>query len=144
MSHEGKEERFWPYLRVHLLLVLDTAAKVREHRQTDFMRWRPPKRRQDTMVQNRKKNTAKVAIYSFTLPRAWKWVSEQASEWARRSSQAQRSTQAKWASEWVVQANKRMNERVAQYLRLDFWLFWTIVQEKDEDWGLSCCEGKGG
>ena len=30
----------------------------------------------------------------------------------------------------MVQANKQMDEQVAQYLHPDFWLFWTIVHEK--------------
>ena len=33
----------------------------------------------------------------------------------------------KQANEWAVRANERTDEWVAQYLRLDFWLIWTIV-----------------
>ena len=41
---------------------------------------------------------------------------EQSNEWAMQ------------ANEWVVRANERMDEQVAQYLHLESWLFWTIVE----------------
>ena len=34
----------------------------------------------------------------------------------------------KQASEWAVRGNEQKDKRVAQYLRLDFWFSWTIVQ----------------
>ena len=51
-----------------------------------------------TMVEKRKKNTDKIAIQSFTVPRA----------------------------------RERTDERVAQYLHLDFGLFWPTVCREGE------------
>ena len=36
---------------------------------------------------------------------------------------------------------KRKNERVAQYLCLDFWLFWTLVQREIEK-KMKCAKKK--
>ena len=49
----------------------------------------------------KKKNTDKIAIQSFTVPRAREW------------------------------ANKWTDERVAQYFSLYSWLFWTTAGERD-------------
>ena len=48
------------------------------------------------------KSTLKIGTQSFTFPWVRKWVSKRANIWA--------------------------DERVAQYLRFDSWLLWTIVQ----------------
>ena len=66
-----------------------------------------------TMVQNRKKNTAKIVIQSFTFPQARKWVSA-----VERASEASSAVQ-----EQRVRGNEQMDEQVDQYLRLDPWLF---------------------
>ena len=52
-----------------------------------------------------------------------------------RASKASRKEQA---NEWAVQANERMDERVAQCLSIDPWLFQTTVwwwweEEKEEE-----------
>ena len=39
------------------------------------------------------------------------------------------ASRAEQANKLVVQANKRIDEPVAQYFGLDSWLFWTIVQK---------------
>ena len=49
---------------------------------------------------------------------------------AERASKASR---VEPANERAVRANKRTDERVAEYLRLDFWLFWLIVSGWDEE-----------
>ena len=65
-----------------------------------------------SMVQNRK-NTEKIAIKSFTVPRTREWVNERANERAK----------------WIVRSKRtserceRTEERVAQYFCLDSWLF---------------------
>ena len=63
----------------------------------------PSEKDKNTMVQKRK-NTDKIAIKSFTAPRAREWASE-------------------------MQTNQKTNGRVAQYLSLGSWLFWTIVKK---------------
>ena len=40
---------------------------------------------------------------------------------------AQRVVRSKQTSEWCERTDERTDERVAQYLRLDSWLFWPIV-----------------
>ena len=73
------------------------------------------------MVENRK-NTDKIAIQSFTVPRA--------REWAKRASAAEGASEAsspEQVNKWAVQANERTDERVAQYFSLYSWLFSTIV-----------------
>ena len=58
------------------------------------------------------------------------------SEWAREQmSAAERpieESRAEQAKERALQANKQIDEWVAQYFRLDSWLFWTIV-----DWQVA-------
>ena len=46
-----------------------------------------------------------------------------------RVSKASRVEQT---NERVVQVNEQMDEQVAHYLRLDSWLFWTIVWSEFE------------
>ena len=53
------------------------------------------------------------------------WEGMQMNKWSRVRKQ---SEQCKWVSsakEWAV----RVNERVAQYFCLHYWLFWTIVYQ---------------
>ena len=50
------------------------------------------------------------------------WVNEQTNEWVKQSAQAQQAVRSMQMSEQC----ERMSEQVAQYLRLDFLLFWTI------------------
>ena len=40
-------------------------------------------------------------------------------------------TQTKWPSNHSL-SHERTDERVAQYFRLGFWLFWTIVAWREE------------
>ena len=44
-------------------------------------------------------------------------------------SAAERASSAKQANEWAVRVNEQMDERVAQYLCPNSWLFWTIVDQ---------------
>ena len=46
---------------------------------------------------------------------------------SERARKASKASSAEWANEWEVQKTEQTDERVAQYLRLDSWLFWTIV-----------------
>ena len=53
-------------------------------------------------------------------------MSEGVSVVSERVSTAERASEAssaEQANEWAVQANKRTDKRVAQYLRPDLWLF---------------------
>ena len=71
------------------------------------------------MGQNRKKHriNSHVIVHYPTSE-----VSEEVKDWAQRSAQAKQVV-----NKWAVRANKRMDERVAQYFSLYSWLFWTIV-----------------
>ena len=51
-------------------------------------------------------------------------VSEWANEWAQQSAQSKRAVQSKQTNERCKQTDKQ----VAQYLHLDFWLFWPMVE----------------
>ena len=55
------------------------------------------------------------------------WASERAS--VQTNERVSKMSSAEQANEWEVRVNKRMDERVAQYLRLDPWLYWTTVRE---------------
>ena len=72
------------------------------------------------MVQNRKKHrkNSHLIIHFPTSEGVFKWSSA-----AERASKA---SSAEQANKWAVRANEQADERVAQYLQLDSWLFWTI------------------
>ena len=72
------------------------------------------------MVKNRGKNTAKTVIYDSLSN---KLESEQMSKQSRACERAKLAV---------------LNKRVAQYLRLDSWLFWTKVH-KDHGHTLFQC-----
>ena len=58
-------------------------------------------------------------------------MSEGVSEVSERVSAAERASEAssaEQANEWAVQANKRMDKRVAQYFSLYLWFFWPKVR----------------
>ena len=57
--------------------------------------------------------------------RGSKWMNECSG--ARDRSEQCKASSVEQANEWAVKVNERMDERVTQYLRLDSWLFWTIV-----------------
>ena len=76
-----------------------------------------------TMVQNKKKNTQKIVIQSFTVPQAW--------EWAKGAEGASEASGPEQVNKWAVQANEQTDEQVAQYLNLYFWLFWPTLQVKN-------------
>ena len=80
-------------------------------------------KRQSTMVQNRKKTHKNSNLMiRFSM--------------GEEVSKASRAEQAK---EWAMRVNEQIDKRVAQYLRLNSWLFWPIVQREIEGiWG----EGK--
>ena len=66
-----------------------------------------------------------TALWSKTEKKTQKkFTVSRAREWVKCASKVSRAEQAK---EWAVQRNEQMDERVAQYFRLDSWLFWTIV-----------------
>ena len=50
-------------------------------------------------------------------------VSEQASEWASAAVHASKASSVEQVNEWAVWANKRTDEWVTQFCRLDSWLF---------------------
>ena len=54
--------------------------------------------------------------------------SERASEQVSAEERASEASRAEQANEWAVRANKRTDERVAQYFRLGFWLIWPTEQ----------------
>ena len=58
------------------------------------------------------KKTQQIAIQSFTFLQALSVANEEAVRASKASS-------AEQANEWVVQANVRMDEHLAQYLHLD-------------------------
>ena len=53
--------------------------------------------------------------------------------WVSEWRGSKRTSAAKKANEWAVQANEPMDERVAQYFRLYSWLFWSIVRFMNDD-----------
>ena len=58
-------------------------------------------------------------------------VSKKSKQASQRVSAAERATKAsstEQAHEWAVHANERIDEQVAQYFSLYFWLFWPTVQ----------------
>ena len=58
--------------------------------------------------------------------------SERASERVSAAEGASEASSPEQANEWAVRANERTDERVAQYLRPNFWLIWTIVRWRGE------------
>ena len=54
-------------------------------------------------------------------------VSKRASEQMSAAERARESSSPKQANEQAMRANEQTDERVAQYLRLDSWLFRTTV-----------------
>ena len=60
-------------------------------------------------------------------------VSEQASGKMSAAERMSEASRAEQANEWAVRGNEQTDERVAQYLRLDSWLFWTIVCRWNRD-----------
>ena len=96
-------------------------------------KWRGESMEKSTMVQNRKKNTAKIAICP-TVPQACEWVSKQTSE---RSAAHKQSEQCKRC--------KQSDERAS----LHSWLLRTIVwrrrrksKEERRNWGQNWVEKK--
>ena len=78
-----------------------------------------------TMVQN----SLILRHKPFTFPRAREWVSKRANELVQRSTWVERTVWHIQMSEWY----ERTDERVAQYFRLDSWLFWTTVHYVSEN-----------
>ena len=58
------------------------------------------------------------------------------SEWANECAQepSEQCRGSKWMSSASKRANERTDERMAQNLGLDFWLFWPIVHHLDDDY----------
>ena len=63
----------------------------------------------------------------ISFPQAWEWVSERASKQISAAEHAIKASSAEQGNEWAVWANE---QTVAQYSRLDSWLFRTIVETK--------------
>ena len=81
-----------------------------------------------TMGQNRKKH--RINYHPFIHFPTNEGVSERvsAAECASEASSAEQAT------EWAVRANKRTDERVAQYSNLYSWLFWPTVKRYFLQW----------
>ena len=82
--------------------------------------WLPRQTVRNTVVQNRK-NTDKIIIQSFTVPRVrkWaKWASEQA-KWVQRSTRAKQTGQSKRTNERCEQTSKRTIEWPSTFV----WVF---------------------
>ena len=54
--------------------------------------------------------------------------SEQANERVNAAERTSKVRSAEQANQWAVRANEQMDKQVAQYLHLDFLLFWPIVR----------------
>ena len=52
------------------------------------------------------------------------------SEWVSAAEYASEVSSGEQANDWAVRANKWTDEQVAQYLHLDFWLFWPTVHRQ--------------
>ena len=55
------------------------------------------------------------------------WAIKRARKQMNSTGRLSEASRAEQANEWVVRTNKQTNERVAQYLCPNFWLFWTTV-----------------
>ena len=94
------------------------------------------------MVQNRKKHrkNSHLIIHCPTsegvseVSEGVSEVSERASNRVSAAEGASKASSPEQANEWAVRANKRTDERVAQYLRPDFWLLSTIVKRRNTGW----------
>ena len=79
------------------------------------------------MVQNNVILRHKIIQYTFSHE-----LGSEQSEWASEQMSAAEHTSvvssAEQANKWAVRANKQTVKQVTQYLRLDTWLFQTIVR----------------
>ena len=60
-----------------------------------------------------KKKTDRIAILSFTVPRAMEWAKWENKQTSERSGARERSNSAEQANEWVVRASERGNGQVS-------------------------------
>ena len=79
-----------------------------------------------TIGWNRLRSTRSCRGQKPPFPRAREWESEQANKRLRAAERASEASRAEPANGWALRANKWTDERVAQFLRLNYWLSWTI------------------
>ena len=79
----------------------------------------------NTLVQN-SRNMEQKSHFTASMGEVSDWASIRVSS----AELVSETSSVEQANKWAVWANERMDERVAQYLHLDFWLFWPIVSSE--------------
>ena len=74
-----------------------------------------------------KQPAAETSNHSLFHELGSEWVSKRTNTWVQHCSRARKRSKQYGASEQVCDLSVRMYKRVAQYLRLDSWLFRTVV-----------------